>query len=337
MRAGVTVPRVAILGAGLMGRWHAHAARAVGAQVVAVADPDQVAARRVAGRAAAIHPGLEALLESHRPDVLHICSPSETHMQALSVALAHGVPVMVEKPLATTAAETRHLFGLAQQAGVPLCPVHQYAFQSCLAPLRTDPGRCGTLERVELVFHSAGAAGAAPGTWPVIAADILPHPLAILQRLWPEVALDEVDWTVTALRPGSWRLSAPLGPAHAAITISLAARPTQASLSLWGAAGAWEVDLFHGFSRFRDGTATRRSKALRPLADALGLFGHAAANLVGRAIRREAAYPGLRTLIAQFYGALRGQNALPIRPKDAIAVAEIRDRFLARTTGNSLQ
>ncbi len=320
-----------------MGRWHAHAARAVGGQVIAVADPDLSAARRVAGHAATVHSGLDAMLDSHRPDALHICSPSGTHVQALSLAVSQRVPVLVEKPLATTASETRHLFDLARRAGVALCPVHQYAFQDCLTQIAADPGRGGTPERIDLVFHSAGAVAAAPADWPMIVADILPHPGAILQRLLPDAALDRADWTVTALGPGSWRLSAMLGSVHATITISLAARPTQASLSVWGTAGAWDVDLFHGFARFRDGTATQRSKALRPLVDAVGLFGHAATNLVGRAVRRETAYPGLRSLIAQFYGAIGGRNALPIRPEEAIAVAELRDLFLARVTSGEQQ
>ena len=336
--AGVTHPhhpkglRVAILGAGLMGRWHADAARAVGAKVVAVADPDFDAARRVAGRQATVHAGLEPLLDSARPDVLHICSPSATHPEAIALALDRGVAVLVEKPLAATASETQHFYAMSRAAGVLLCPVHQYAFQDCLAPVIAAPSRCGTVERVALVFQSAGAATVSPDAWPGVAADILPHPLAILQRLWPDYAQMAEDWTVSALGPGGWRLSNAAGPAHADITISLAARPTEASLTVWGSEGAWEVDLFHGFARFRDGTATRASKALRPLVDGLGLFGHAAANLMGRAIRREAAYPGLRALVARTYAAVADPEQVPIRPEEAIAVAEIRDRFLATVT-----
>lgn len=320
-----------------MGRWHAHAARAVGAQVVAVADPDLDAARRVAGRQATVHAALEPLLDSARPDILHVCSPSATHPEALAQTLERGVAVLVEKPLAATASETRRLYALAREAGVSLCPVHQYAFQDCLAPVVAAPSRCGTVERVALVFQSAGAETAPPDAWPRVAADILPHPLAILQRLWPDHAQVAEDWTVSALGPGGWRLSNAAGPAHADITISLSARPTEASLTVWGSAGAWEVDLFHGFARFRDGTATRASKALRPLADGLGLFGHAAANLMGRAVRREVAYPGLRTLVARTYAAVADPDQVPIRPEEAIAVAEVRDSFLAAVTNGDPQ
>jgi predicted dehydrogenase len=330
-------PRVAILGAGLMGRWHAHAARAVGGRIIGVADPNLDAARRVAGPRASVYPGLEAMLDSDRPDVLHICSPSATHLPALTQALDRGVPVLVEKPLAASAAETRDLYEVSKRAGVLLCPVHQYAFQDCLAPVCATPSRCGTVQRIELVFHSAGATDVDPSEWPQTAADILPHPFAILYRLIPDHAQAVADWNITALEPGGWRLSAQIGSVHAVITISLTARPTEASLTVWGTEGAWEVDLFHGFARFRDGVATRRSKALRPLADGLGLLRHATGNLVGRAVRREAAYPGLRTLIAQAYAALDGQADPPILPEEAIAVAEMRDNFLAATAKGNRQ
>ena len=330
--AVVSAPDVAILGAGLMGRWHSHAARRLGARVVAVADPDAARARVLAGPGVPIFTNPDALFEAVRPDVVHLCSPSATHGTAIRAAIARGVHIFAEKPLAADAAETRDLCDLAQQAGVLLCPVHQYAFQHSVERIVAQQGYAGALELAEMRYFSAGATGAAAEDLPRIAADIIPHPIAIAQRLWPECRLDTLDWTVTPAGAHGWQMTAAIGSVTLRITVSLAARPTEATLVLYGDKGAWEADLFHGYARFRDGTASRRSKALRPFGDALSVLGHASVNMAGRVLRREPAYPGLRTLMAAFYAAIAERGTPPISVDQTIAVAALRDLFLARTT-----
>jgi hypothetical protein len=59
------------------------------------------------------------------------------------------------------------------------------------------------------------------------------------------------------------------------------------------------------------------------------LFNAASTNLFGRAIRGEAAYPGLRRLIQNFYASARGECPPPITAEEAIAVADARDAILA--------
>lgn len=323
-------PRVAVLGAGLMGRWHAHAARRIGATVIAVADPDLGRASALAGAEGRAYASLHDLLRAERPEVLHICSPTATHSEAIALALAGGVHVYAEKPLAATATETAALLERASAAGLVLCPVHQYAFQGAVERILGGLDLSGPPVQVDLAFFSAGAEGAAPETLPAIAADILPHPASIAQRIWPGLRLAELDWRIEPMGPGGWQLGAQAGGAGLRIAISLSARPTEASLAVRGGGGTWTADLFHGFARFRDGAASRGTKALRPFADAAGLFGRAAANLAGRTLRREPAYPGLRDLTARVYAAARGDGPSPISAQEAVGVAALRDMFLDR-------
>lgn len=329
-RATAPAPRVAIAGAGLMGRWHAHAARRAGARVVAAADPDTARAARLAPAA---YPDLGALLAATTPDLVHLCTPTATHGALVRLALARGVHVLAEKPLAADLAETRALLGAAAAAGRGLCPVHQYAFQSGIGTILRDRGRIGEPVLAELAFFSAGAAGQPVAAWPGIAADILPHPLSILQRLFPGPLPDARGWQMRQSGPGTFALQAGIGGALARITLSLDARPARATLDLYGTRGAFTADLFHDYAFFRDGTAGRRSKLTRPLRDGAGHLAHAALNLAGRALRREPAYPGLSALCARVYASLDGTTPAPILPAQMLEVAALRDAFLARTGG----
>ena len=330
MRADISATKVAVLGAGLMGRWHAHAARRLGAQIIAVADPDQDRARAVAGDGVPVFANAEALFAAANPDVVHLCSPSHSHGELIRFAIAQGVHVFAEKPLAADAAETRDLCAQAEAAQMQLCPVHQYAFQTSIEKIIAQRERIGRPELVDIRFFSAGAVGADIDAQIGICADILPHPIAIAQRLWPEQPLDQVDWSVSPMGSAGWQITSEIDAITLHITISLAARPTEASLAVYGDKGAWETDLFHGYARFRVGTATRYAKALRPFGDAASMLRHASANLTGRALRREPAYPGLRNLMAAFYASVTSGSPPPIGFKEAVSVAEIRDRFLAQ-------
>lgn len=327
-RTGAAPLRVAIAGAGLMGRWHAHAARRAGALVIAAADPDRGRAARLAP---ATYADLGALLADTTPDLLHLCTPTATHGTLLRQAAAHGVHAFAEKPLAADLAETRALLDGAAAAGTQLCPVHQYAFQAGIETILRDRHRIGEAVLIDLAFFSAGAVGRPAADLAGIAADILPHPLSIVQRLCTGPLPAAPLWQIAQPGPGTFALQTALGSALVRITLSLTARPTRATLDLFGTSGAFTADLFHGYTFFRDGTASRRSKLTRPLRDGAGHLGHAAVNLAGRAWRRELAYPGLAALCARVYASVEGRGPAPIPPAQILEIAALRDDFIART------
>ena len=328
--------RVAIAGAGLMGQWHRAAAQRAGATVVAIADPARAA--RLAGKTVAVFSDVAAMLDRVKPDVLHICTPTATHAALLEVAAARGVHVFVEKPMAADTAQTQALLDLAQAHGILLCPVHQYAFQTSVDTILRDRARAGVAALVDLAFFSAGAAGQPATAYPAIAADILPHPISILQRLFPGALPAPADWQVTTAGPdsgadsGSYMLSTTMGGALLRISLSLTARPTCATLDYRGSTGSFAADHFHDYVLFRGGIASRRSKMTRPFSDALGHLGLAATNLAARALRRELAYPGLLALCRRFYAAVErvgveGAQSSPISAEDILAGAALRDHF----------
>lgn len=100
-----------IIGAGTIGRVHAHAVRAAGGRLAAVADTSPDCAERAARELGASRPASSAmeLIEDPEIDVVHICTPNATHAMLASAAIEAGKAVICEKPLATTVQDARHL------------------------------------------------------------------------------------------------------------------------------------------------------------------------------------------------------------------------------------
>ncbi|MFJ8582275.1 Gfo/Idh/MocA family protein [Micromonospora sp. NPDC093277] len=128
--------RVAVVGAGFMGRVHAEAARRAGATVVAAvaSRPEGAAAAARAVGADEGYPDLAALLDDADIDVLHVCTPNALHAPVTAAALAAGVHIICEKPLATGSAEAR---ALVQAAGDRVTTVpFVYRFHPMVRELR---------------------------------------------------------------------------------------------------------------------------------------------------------------------------------------------------------
>jgi predicted dehydrogenase len=305
-----------------MGRWHAHAADRSGARIVAVADTEPARAARLA----AAHPESTAMPDFERAidlaDVVHVCVPTAVHVDAVSRALARRRHVIAEKPLAPTAAETAALLRLAESVGVLLCPTHQLLFQEGVERAMSWAASAGPCH-VDIRMCSAGADGDDERR-ERIALEILPHPLSLLMRLIPHRPAD-VNWSILHPRAGELRATAEIAGTTAAILISMGGRPTTSRLEVIGTESSLHVDLFHGFAVVSSGSVSRRRKIAQPFVQAGRIGLSAAANLARRAWRREPAYPGLRSLVTRFYGAVRAGAPPPVSPDETLLVAETCD------------
>lgn len=68
----------------------------------------------------------EAMMAASRPDILHIATPPETHLDLVRRALTAGVRVLIcEKPMAETSFEAREILRLARQENVKLLVNHE--------------------------------------------------------------------------------------------------------------------------------------------------------------------------------------------------------------------
>ena len=319
--------RAGVVGAGLMGRWHAHAIRHVGSRVVVLIDPDVERAATLAARLSHrpdVESDLAQALRAHRIEVLHVCTPLATHDTVARLAIEAGIPVLVEKPVASDAAATEALHRLAEARGVLLCPVHQFLFQPGILGAERAMATLGTLRQLDFVACSAGADGSSDAEREAVAIDILPHGLALARRLLG-VPLGNVDWRVSGGSPGEIRAMADVAGTSVMLAVSMHARPTENALTARCDLGTVRANLFHGYATIERGRPSRLDKLGRPFVGPARSVGAALGNLVGRVVRREPAYPGLRELVRRFHLACASRRPSPISVDESVDVARARD------------
>lgn len=328
--------RAAIAGGGLMGRWHARAIAQSGATVAAVADLDLGAAQGLAAR----HRGAQAfgdvgeMLQSVRPDVLHICTPLDTHSFLAERALEAGCHLFIEKPLAPTLGQTQSLLESAARRAKLVCPVHQFAFQDAVWQARRWLPQLGALIHLEATFCSAGGASLPISDLDAIIADILPHPLSLFQVFLP-ASLPTQDWQIARPARGELRALGLSSGVTLSLFISMNARPTQSALTILGANGKITLDLFHGYAFRQSGKVSRLRKIAHPFDQSLRHLLAASLNLAVRTARGEAAYPGLQRLTRQFYAALQNGAPSPISAEKILEVARLREILMTPTASVS--
>jgi predicted dehydrogenase len=111
---------VAVIGVGYLGRFHAQKYHSLPAcRLIGVLDIDPARARLIADEFAVEALGdLDALLPRVR--AVSVAVPTGSHHAIVRRCLEAGVHVLVEKPIASTAAEGRELVELAEQRGLIL-------------------------------------------------------------------------------------------------------------------------------------------------------------------------------------------------------------------------
>jgi predicted dehydrogenase len=130
--------RVAVIGAGHLGRIHARIASALGEiDLIAVVDSDERSRRNAAEefRTRAVADFRELVGEI---EAAILATPTVTHHAIAKELLASGVSLLVEKPITCTAAEADELVELARRKGLVLQVGHVERFNPALASVAAD-------------------------------------------------------------------------------------------------------------------------------------------------------------------------------------------------------
>jgi predicted dehydrogenase len=127
--------RVCVFGGGSIGTRRASLLEARGCEVVSY---DPAHAQSAATEEEALEGAIACV----------VASPSREHGRQAALALTRGLPTLVEKPLALSAAEAAELTRVAADAGAPLHVGMNLRFHAGLAALREELGDVGDVLRV---------------------------------------------------------------------------------------------------------------------------------------------------------------------------------------------
>jgi len=131
--------KVAIVGCGKIADSHAwQIQRIEGCEIVAVCDREPLMAKQLFERfpIKAYFTDLAELLETARPDVVHITTPAESHFDVAKFCLEHGCHVYVEKPFTLYAEQAERLVDLAEKKTVKLTVGHNDQFSHVARRMR---------------------------------------------------------------------------------------------------------------------------------------------------------------------------------------------------------
>jgi predicted dehydrogenase len=147
--------------------------------LIAVCELDEARAAEFSAR----HPGVpvessfDALLVDPRVEAVAIATPPETHRTLAGKALEAGKHVLVEKPLATRAADALELVEIAEREGRVLMPGHTFVYSPPVNKVR-DLIQQGDLGEVYFITSSRMNLGLYQPQG--VICDLAPHDLSIL-------------------------------------------------------------------------------------------------------------------------------------------------------------
>ncbi|GAA1837807.1 Gfo/Idh/MocA family protein [Microlunatus capsulatus] len=153
------MPTAAVIGCGDVSVVHLDALASLpDVELVGVVEPD--AGRREAAAQKYGVPGFAdpaALLAQVRPDVVHVTTPHHTHVEVALAALAEGVHVVLEKPVASTLADGERLAVAAEAGGAKIAVCFQNRYNAAVRALqeRLASGELGAVRgaAATVVWH----------------------------------------------------------------------------------------------------------------------------------------------------------------------------------------
>ena len=112
--------RIAVIGAGLIGRTHIEVLRSGNPDytLAAVADPAPAAAEEAKKLGYPIFASIEEMLDKAKPDGAIVAVPNQMHVTVGKACIARKIPIIIEKPIADDVASALDLVEAAEKAGV---------------------------------------------------------------------------------------------------------------------------------------------------------------------------------------------------------------------------
>ena len=147
--------RVGVIGAGTWGKNHVRVwSELPQAELVAVADTNPEVGKRFAMQyRIRAETDYHKLLDDPQIEAVSICTPSSTHYAIVKEAIVAGKHVLVEKPIAFTAAQGKELAALADERHVILMVGHVFRFDPLILRVKQEIEK-GTIGKINFLYSS---------------------------------------------------------------------------------------------------------------------------------------------------------------------------------------
>ena len=329
--------RVGIFGAGQMAQQHARAIARLGdfAKVTAVADPSPEALEQMQR----IAPGTTTfasssdLLRSASVDVVHICTPPNTHEFLAEAALEAGCHVYVEKPFVETATAARRLASLADEMGLKICAGHQLLYEPPTRRALDLLPALGELTHVESYFSframKHNPSGRAPLRADLQLLDILPHPVYLLLEFLERAGEGTTELAAVEVGPrGTVHALVRRGSVTGTLVVTLEGRPVESYLRLVGTNGSVYADYVRSTVQKNIGPgASGIDKLISPYRLARQLLTGTTAAMGKRFLKKQRSYPGLAEIFSAHYDAIRRGGRDPVTRSNLVETVAICERI----------
>ena len=144
----MTKTRIAVAGAGYIGLAHIECLRSsVTCTLAAIIDPAPAAVAVAAREGVPLYKTLDELFAHGNPDGIILATPNQLHVDQALQCLEAGVPMLLEKPIATTLAEGERLVAAVEANSVKVLIGHHRAHSPIMVKAKqiVDSGKLGRL------------------------------------------------------------------------------------------------------------------------------------------------------------------------------------------------
>jgi predicted dehydrogenase len=306
----VTAPlSVGVIGVGALGQHHArHLASLAEVRLAGVYDSD-------AGRAAKIAADLGTRAFRDMDDLLDqveavtVAVPTQAHAEVGLRALNRGVPVLMEKPLASTLAEADDLIAAARRQQVQLQVGHIERYNRALRAAETYLDGPRYIESLRLAPFQPR------GTDVAVVLDLMIHDLDLVLHLTGSAAVEVRASGLPVLSPHLDIANARVEFANGAVALATASRVARdrvRRLRLFQPNGYFSLDLATGageFMRVRNGWQPGTGREL--------------ADVVERIVLEAPEADALLLELQSFVHAVRGQREVVVRGEEGRSALEL--------------
>ncbi len=351
--------RVGLIGAGYIATWHADALRATpGVALTAICDVSETAAQGMAeAYGLRAFGSVEALIAAGICDAVHVLTPPNLHKDIALDCLAGGLHVLVEKPVAESADDTREILHAAEQAGRRFHAGHNFlglpSYERMKAAMaRGDYGRISGCE-ITWALPLAPLRSGPFNLWLLrdprnLLLELGPHLVAFAQDLFGPVEMlhAEAAYPIALpgddMRPQAFRLLARAGGVPVSFAISLVETMDDRSVTLRGSTARVRLDYAQDVLIVEQENTS--DLVVNPLRRQLALsrqhLGEGLRNawVQGRSLNTKNPYGrSFRGMNAAIYGALGGQQDTRFSGQSAVGVMQALDDAIALLPREVLQ